>query len=192
MTTKQAKILDTKQLDRTRETMNRRSLTPARDRAALGLSHKGGLRAAEIAEMHIEDITDAEGRLLDTIQITSRGAKYGKARPVPMHPELRAALAELIHDHPTGTGPLFIDRFDKPMTANAMVQMLKRAYARAGLKGASSHSGRRTFITTTARKAAKVNCSLRDVQKLAGHASLRTTELYIEPSANVASLVALV
>jgi len=51
----------------------------------------------------------------------------------------------------------------------------------------SSHSGRRTFITNAAPKISTVGGSLKDVQELAGHANLRTTQRYIEanPDAQV-------
>ena len=50
-----------------------------------------------------------------------------------------------------------------------------------------SASGRRIFITNTARKISTVGGSLRDVQMLAGHTNLRTTQRYIEanPEAQV-------
>ena len=49
-----------------------------------------------------------------------------------------------------------------------------------GFSGASSHSGRRTFITKAAKEIVEAGGSLRDVQELAGHASLATTQRYIQ------------
>ena len=37
-----------------------------------------------------------------------------------------------------------------------------------------------SFITAAARNVAKVGCSLRDVQILAGHRSIETTQRYID------------
>jgi integrase/recombinase XerD len=45
-------------------------------------------------------------------------------------------------------------------------------YADLGFCVCSSHSGRRTFITTAARKISMVGGSLRDIKMLAGHSNL--------------------
>jgi integrase len=68
------------------------------------------------------------------------------------------------------------------MSAQAIVNLFWRWYREIGFDGCSSHSGRRTFITNSARKISTVGGSLRDVQILAGHSSLRTTQRYIEPN----------
>ena len=66
------------------------------------------------------------------------------------------------------------------MTARSVVNWFRAIYGSLGLQGCSSHSGRRTFITRTARLLSKTGGSLRDVQELAGHSSLTTTERYIQ------------
>ena len=58
--------------------------------------------------------------------------------------------------------------------------MFQHWYKDLNLIGCSSHSGRRTFITNCSRKITTVGGSLRDVQYLAGHSSLSTTQRYIE------------
>ena len=66
--------------------------------------------------------------------------------------------------------------------AQAIVNMFAAWYADVGLVGCSSHSGRRTFITNTARKISSFGGSLREFQALAGHSSLAVTQRYIDDS----------
>jgi integrase/recombinase XerD len=63
------------------------------------------------------------------------------------------------------------------------VNLFSRWYRDLGFSGCSSHSGRRTFITNAARKISTVGGSLRDIQLLAGHSNLSTTQRYIESHA---------
>ena len=62
------------------------------------------------------------------------------------------------------------------MTAASMARFLKALYAEAGVAGASSHSGRRTLITRLAEK----GIDLKAIAEIAGHASIRTTAVYVE------------
>ncbi len=68
------------------------------------------------------------------------------------------------------------------MSAASVAVWFHRLYSDLGLSGCSSHSGRRTFITRAAHRIVEAGGSLRDVQQLAGHANLGTTQRYIEGS----------
>jgi len=65
-------------------------------------------------------------------------------------------------------------------SANAITVFFKRLYLKIGFVGCSSHSGRRTFITTAARKISHAGGSIKDVMSLAGHRNLSTTQRYID------------
>ena len=67
-----------------------------------------------------------------------------------------------------------------PCGPNSIVNWFVAKCREAGLEGCSSHSGRRTFITNAARRAHRAGASLRDVQLLAGHRSIETTQVYID------------
>jgi integrase/recombinase XerD len=113
-------------------------------------------------------------------------AKKGSGRMIPMHPELRDALADLRQVAAHSEHVVTSER-GGAMTALAIVVWFNRAFRKIGLKGCSSHSGRRTFVTRAARLVHKAGDSLRDVQLLAGHRSIQTTQRYIlyQPSLKV-------
>jgi integrase len=176
-----------------------------RDQAMLLLSYKAGLRAIEIAGLDWTDVTDAKDVVrTDLLFVPSDIAKNGRERHVPMHPHLALVLAMLRRDRPNDIGVIYgvgrpstffnvprsIRQTNPRMSARAVAMWFLRLYRKYDLKGCSSHSGRRTFITKLARNAGKHDCSIKDVQLLAGHAHLGTTEHYIEPSPNVGRLVA--
>jgi integrase/recombinase XerD len=66
------------------------------------------------------------------------------------------------------------------MRANSIVNWFVAMFAELGIDGCSSHSGRRTFITCAAKNVHRAGGSLRDVQLLAGHQSMDTTQRYID------------
>ena len=96
-----------------------------------------------------------------------------------MHPDLRGALAAW-RDATVTVGPVVRSERGRPMTPVGIVNFFAIAYRAIGLAGCSSHSGRRTFITRAARLVHKAGGSLRDVQILAGHRSIQTTQAYID------------
>jgi integrase len=62
----------------------------------------------------------------------------------------------------------------------SVVNRFAALFKELGFEVCSSHSGRRTFVTAAARNVHRSGCSLRDVQLLAGHRSIETTERYID------------
>lgn len=183
MLTKQAKLVSAKELQRLLDHIGH-SRHPERDRAIVFLSFKAGMRAKEIAGLTWSMVTDASGELADVIALPNRASK-GKSggRVIPLHRELRAALASLMAARPEKVRPdkpvIYSERADG-ISANAIATWFYERFRDLGIEGASSHSGRRTFITSAARKIVEAGGSLRDVQELAGHSSLGTTQRYIE------------
>lgn len=184
----QAKTLREHEVDRLFEAVKRSSRFLARDTCMIALSFFCGLRAQEIAYLELRDITDASGSLHDRLTVTPKAGKNGKSRVIPLPEAAREALAAYLAETGIESGPLFFDQFKRPMRPNAVHKQIPRIGARAGFD-ITSHSGRRTCLTLAARKAHLVGGSLRDVQLLAGHASLATTEKYIEASERQADLL---
>jgi integrase/recombinase XerD len=131
-------------------------------------------------------VTDAEGAVADTIHLVN-GASKGKrgGREIPMANDLRQALVELQAFKPAAPEDriIFSER-DIGISPKALAIWFLTLYRDLGFKGASSHSGRRTFITKAAKRCIEGGGSLRDVQQLAGHSSLATTQRYIEGSSD--------
>src|SRR6266481_7746469 len=179
---KQAKILTDKQVRAVLAELDTRRY-PLRDRVMFLLSIKAGLRAKEIASVTWSMVTDAEGEIADVIALENKAAKGKSGRVIPMHPDLKAALIALQEgrgDKVRSNLPVIHSERDRGLSPGAVAVWFHRLYASLGMIGCSSHSGRRTFITRAARKIGEVGGSLRDVQQLAGHASLGTTPRYIE------------
>lgn len=178
MAGKQAKVLTEGQLSAALKA-TRKTRYPARDKAMLLLSAKAGLRAAEIAGLTWAMLIDANGRLADHIALSNHIAKKGSGRSIPMHPRLKAALAPL-QRQAKGQGHVIKSERGEAMSPGGVVNWFRAFYAKLGLQGCTSHSGRRTFITLAARRVARAGGSIRDVQMLAGHRSLKHTQGYIE------------
>jgi len=163
---------------------------PERNRVVVLLSFKAGLRSKEIAMLTWGMVTDAEGHLADAISLQNSASKGKRGgRVIPLHRDLRDALVTL-YAHEQGkerTSPEgFVVTLKKGSTdassrANSIQFLFNKDWFKAlGFAGASSHSGRRSFITKAARKVSEVGGSLRDVQALAGHSSIAITQRYVD------------
>jgi integrase/recombinase XerD len=178
MAGKQAKLLANQHIVELL-TFARCSRYPCRNRIIVLLSVKAGLRAGEIAKLTWEMLLDPTGDVGTTIELLDKAAKKGSGRRIPLHKDLRNALVHWRTQTP-GIGAVVPSERGGPMRPLSIVTWFAGAYRTLGLAGCSSHSGRRTFITRAARMVHKAGGSLRDVQLLAGHRSIQTTQRYID------------
>lgn len=156
-----------------------RSRHPLRNRLIVLLSVKAGLRAAEIAKLTWDMVLDPSGEVGSTIELQDKIAKKRSGRSIPLHADLREALSA-VRQLGVNQGPVIRSQQGGAMTPLSIVVWFHSAFKTLDLKGCSSHSGRRTFITRAARLVHKAGGSLRDVQLLAGHRSIQTTQGYID------------
>jgi integrase/recombinase XerD len=182
MAGKQAKILTEEQINRLLVFVQQKR-HPARNRVLVMLSVKAGLRAGEIAKLTWDMVLDPGSAIAPAIELRDHAAKKGSGRLIPLHRDLREALAAWL-ELTDGEGPVVRSERGGHMTPVSIVNFFALAYQALGLEGCSSHSGRRTFITRASRLVHQAGGSLRDVQILAGHKSLLTTQAYIEGDSN--------
>ena len=199
--TKQAAALTTEQVKRLVKFVSEETRYPERNLVVVLLGLKAGFRSQEIAGLAWGMVSDADGNLTDEMRLTNTASKGMSGRVIPMNPELRKALVtlrahELVKERPV-TGDAYVVTLAKSNTtlvnrAQSVRFLLAKNSAKQqgwfqklGWTGVSSHSLRRTFITNAARAVSSVGGSLREVQELAGHASIAMTQRYIVASENV-------
>lgn len=155
---------------------------PARNRVVFLLSLRAGLRAKEIAALRWSMVTDAEGHMADVIRLPDQASKGRSGGTIPMARDLREALSRLWGSAklPQADSAVVGTERSPVTSAQVVVNMMACWFRALGFDGCSSHSGRRTFITMTARHIGRFGGSLRDVQALARHSSLAMTQRYID------------
>ena len=146
------------------------------------VSVKAGLRAKEIAALEWGMVLTSDGEVGKEIHLTDTASKgRNGGRVIPLHPQIRQNLIEMRSETGgSGSDRIIQSERSKAVGSQTIINMFQTWYRDLGLEGCSSHSGRRTFITMTARQISTVGGSLRDIQYLAGHSSLQTTQRYIE------------
>ncbi|MFC1779107.1 tyrosine-type recombinase/integrase [Thermodesulfobacteriota bacterium] len=174
----QAKTLTKQELKRVLDYNSACERHSERNRAMILLTFNCGMRIGEVVSLRIADVINERGEALDEIKLSSSQTKGNQSRtvhvPARMQKELKIYIAGLkSHAHEDF---LFRTQKSKSFTSNTATQLLQRIYERCGLAGATSHSGRRTFITDLANK----GVSVRVLAALAGHSSIATTQRYID------------
>lgn len=138
-----------------------------------------GLRVKEIASLTIKDVANSQYRLRDEICLKRSIAMGKKQHHVYLtNKKVYSALTDHLKNM-EGVGlnkPLFQTQRKKEFTPCTLQKWFRSLYDKAGIYGASSHSGRRTFITRLIEQ----GVNIKSVSYLAGHASTITTSIYIE------------
>ncbi|MBD2156727.1 site-specific integrase [Leptolyngbya sp. FACHB-16] len=145
-----------------------------RDRALFGICLYTTARVNEACSLHTADVYGKDGRVRDRItfrRATTKGKQ--ETRSVPVSPELRELLMGYRSDRPY----LFPGRWGRghicPESADAI---LRAAFKRLGIEGASTHSFRRTAITWMHNE----RVPIKHIQSISGHKSLSALQRYID------------
>ena len=182
---KQSKTLNKSQIQMVSNHL-RNGRNGLRNQTIFLLSVRSGLRAKEISQLSWKEVCNSDGEIDNQINLTNQTSKGKSGRVIPLHKSVRENLIELLERHRKyyafNINTSFIDRTERSpfTTSQTIINMFQKWYRTIGLIGCSSHSGRRTFITETSKKISLVGGSLRDIQMMAGHSSLQTTQRYID------------
>ena len=184
----QARVLTEKEL---RKVLNFCNTQPhaTRNRTMLLCTHMAGMRVGEVAALRICDVLAQDGTVKEEIALSAQQTKGNKARTVLVPRKLRDELTSYLQQRYGISNLLAVTQTDtqralfptqknpkRGFTANTLCQLFHKIYKDSQMYGATSHSGRRTFITKLADKGVGV----RVLMALAGHKSIATTQRYIE------------
>jgi integrase/recombinase XerD len=150
-----------------------------RNRAMLMTTVLAGLRVSEVAGLTVGDVLDCTGAVRSEIYLAADRVKHGHARTIYLNSRLQQELADYLatRSYVDNQLPMFptLRGARRAFSANTLAQHFYWLYKRAGVTGASSHSGRKTFLTSLASQGVSVFV----LASLAGHKCISTTQRYI-------------
>ena len=151
----------------------------ARNRAMVLMTHWAGMRVGEVAALRYCDVINKDGTVKEEINLTAEQTKGRHSRTVYVNSKLRKELAMYVCAVPARNveRALFYTQKNpsRGFTASTLTQYFSTLYARVGLEGASSHSGRRSCLTSLANKGTSIHI----LKALAGHRNISTTAEYL-------------
>lgn len=150
-----------------------------RNKIAILLSHHAGLRVGEISTLLWSDILGRDQQVKAVFYLKAENTKAGEARQVHVNQSLQKQLSAFyrtLSRFARVSDPVVQSQKGGAFSANSLCQLIGRIYAAAGIDDATSHSGRRWFITQLAHS----GVSPKVIMELAGHKQLTTTQRYIE------------
>jgi len=162
-----------------------------RNKVIIELTLYAGLRAIEVASLRWEHLLNEDGEIGEVIKLTNDASKGRSGGLVPLNAKLKATLVELWNSRTDKSAKSAVIANEKgnALKRQSVVNLLWSHYRKCDIQGASSHSGRRTFVSNAARKISLVGGSMRDVQALARHKNLQTTQRYVEQNTEAQRLV---
>lgn len=175
----QAKILNSAELRRVLDYVATRKHS-ARNRAMLLLTHFAGMRVAEVASLRLNDVLNDSGTVKEEVRLKPEQTKGKYARTVYLNLRIQKELAQYIKLINTSDlqKPLFYTQKRASFSPNTLAQYFLFLYRHVGIEGASSHSGRRSFLTHLANKGTAIHI----LKSLAGHRNISTTAAYLYSS----------
>jgi integrase/recombinase XerD len=175
----QAKTLTPAEIDQVLSYIEPRTFA-MRNRVMFLTGLYSGMRVGEIASLRVGDVRNTDGSVRAEIRLTAAQTKGRHPRTVFLPQKLRDELQVYLdlRGMVPATNPLFITGGRKPFSANLMAQHFHYLFKRAGIAGASSHSLRRSFLTSLAAK----GISVRVLADLAGHRNIQVTMRYLDAS----------
>jgi integrase/recombinase XerD len=151
-----------------------------RNRCLTYVTFLSGMRVGEVASLRYCDVVNVDGTIKNEIRLSAENTKTNEARTVFVNDKLRKEFEKYIAVYkPVNKNVKFFysqKRNSDGFTSNTLTQFFHYLYKRSGVDGASSHSGRRTFITNLASQGVGV----RVLMSLAGHKNISTTQCYID------------
>ncbi len=172
----QAKVLSEDELERV-YTIAAAGRIGKRDTVLLDFSFMLGLRVKEMSALKVKDVTNSSGKILSEFRLThkqSKGSNGGRAVYLT-NKAVRKHLQTYLDSREGDLNRWLFKSQKTQFTPNSLQMLFKRLYRKAGVKGAKSHSGRRTFATTLIEK----GFDIKSVSVLMGHSSIQTTARYI-------------
>jgi len=177
----QARVLNPQELRRVLDHVATRRHSP-RNRTMLLLTHYAGMRVGEVAALRINDVLNGDNAIKGEIRLMPEQTKGKHARTVYLNERMQKELSSYIRclRIKDPTKPLFYTQKQSGFSANSLAQYFFYLYRNVGLDGASSHSGRRSFLTGLANKGTAIHI----LKSLAGHRNISTTASYLYSNPN--------
>ena len=147
-----------------------------------------GLRAAEVADLLLDDMDEAAG----TLRLSA--SKSRRERVLPMSHRLRLAVIDYVRWHrpETDNRPLFV-RHRVPVGAAVTRELvrgvMRRAYA--SVPGCEGWTGTHVLRHTAATRLHRAGADLKRVADILGHRSIDTTVIYTKVDSDRLAQVAL-